>query len=154
MGDELRFRRATEADLPTLVAMLADDIEGKKREIVSDPPDPVYVAAFRAIEASGSVMIVVAELEGKIIGSMQLVTLPGLGGRGAWRMQIEGVRVASHLRGQGYGTQMLRHAIAIAKERGCKRVQLTTHNVRGDAKRLYERLGFVASHVGMKLEVK
>ncbi|MDG4829620.1 hypothetical protein O7627_09930 [Solwaraspora sp. WMMD1047] len=41
--------------------------------------------------------------------------------------------------------------IAQARRRGCGLVQLTTDKSRVDAHRFYERLGFVASHEGMKL---
>lgn len=66
---------------------------------------------------------------------------------------IEGLRVNSDRRGQGIGEWMLKQAIAIAKESGCKLVQLTTNQSRKDAHRFYERLGFVGSHLGMKLTI-
>jgi ribosomal protein S18 acetylase RimI-like enzyme len=46
---------------------------------------------------------------------------------------------------------MLGWAIAEARRRGCALVQLTTDKSRDAAHRCYERLGFVASHEGMKL---
>jgi GNAT superfamily N-acetyltransferase len=45
----------------------------------------------------------------------------------------------------------MRQAIEIARAEGCGLVQLTTDQRRADAHRFYERLGFVASHLGMKL---
>ena len=77
--------------------------------------------------------------------------LPGLSHRGAWRGQIEGVRVAGPLRGSGIGRQMLAAAIELCRARGCLTVQLTTNAARTDAQRFYVSLGFQASHVGMKL---
>ena len=77
--------------------------------------------------------------------------IPGLSRQGAWRMQIEGVRVAREMRGQGIGEKMMAAVIAMARERGCRTVQLTTDKSRQDAHRFYARLGFVASHEGMKL---
>jgi GNAT superfamily N-acetyltransferase len=82
---------------------------------------------------------------------MQLTFIPGLARRGALRAQIEAVRVADGLRGTGLGSAMLRWAIDEARRRGCALVQLTTDKSRGDAHRFYRRLGFVASHEGMKL---
>jgi GNAT superfamily N-acetyltransferase len=61
------------------------------------------------------------------------------------------VRVRRDLRQAGIGTRMMQWAIARARERGCGLVQLTTNRVRADAHRFYERLGFTASHIGMKL---
>jgi len=47
----------------------------------------------------------------------------------------------------------MRHVIALAKERGCALLQLTTNKARDDAQRFYRRLGFTASHEGMKLRL-
>lgn len=71
--------------------------------------------------------------------------------RGGAVAQIEAVRVAAGLRGQGLGAQLLRWAIEEARSRGCWRVQLTTNKLRKDAHRFYKRLGFQDTHEGMKL---
>jgi len=153
-GRSLTFRDATEADLPAIVAMLADDVNGAKREDPSLPLDPGYLDAFAAIEATPNLHLFVAERDGTIIGSFQLYFLPGLSTKGAWRAQIEAVRVASALRGQGFGARMIEWAIARSKAHGAHVLQLTTMNDRADAHRFYERLGFTPSHVGMKLSLK
>ncbi len=145
------MRRATRADLPAVVAMLADDMLGRAREVVSDPVDPRYAAGFDAIEASANDMLAVAEQDGVVVGCLQLSFLPGVSHLGAWRGQVEGVRVAAGLRGSGVGRLMLGWAIDRCRERGCGTVQLTTNAARGDAQRFYVSLGFTASHVGMKL---
>lgn len=147
----MQFRIATAADLPAIVRLLADDHLGAARERYSDPLPESYGQAFEAIQRIGSEVILALDDEGLIIGCLQLMILPGLGQQGKWRAQIEAVRIASHLRGQGLGSQLIRHAIDRAREKGCKLVQLTSDNSRQGAHRLYERLGFKASHVGMKL---
>jgi GNAT superfamily N-acetyltransferase len=63
---------------------------------------------------------------------------------------IEGVRVSSKVRGQGVGSKFLKWAITRAEARGCHLAQLTTNKQRTDARRFYERLGFQATHEGMK----
>ncbi len=145
----LRIRVATEADLPAIIALLADDVNGRAREDATPPLDPGYAAAFAAINADPNQMLVVAEHEDAIVGTMQLSLLPGLSFRGAWRGQIEAVRIASALRGRGLGAAMIEWAVARCRERGCRLVQLTSKRTRTDAHRFYQRLGFVASHVGM-----
>jgi GNAT superfamily N-acetyltransferase len=142
------LRRATEADLPAIVALLADDVLGAAREA---PGDPAYAAAFAAIEADPNQMLAVAEEAGRVLGCLQLTFIPGLSRRGMWRGQIEGVRVAAGQRGTGLGRRMFEWAIAQCRARGCGLVQLTTDKARPDAHRFYESLGFVASHEGMKL---
>ncbi len=147
----LVFRPAVRGDLPAVIAMLADDMLGRTRETVSDPVDPRYIAGFDAIEANPNDMLAVAERDGCVVGCLQLTFLPGVSHLGAWRGQVEGVRVAAHCRGSGIGRQMMAWAIAQCRAKGCTSVQLTTNAARADAQRFYKTLGFEPSHVGMKL---
>lgn len=144
------FRRATSADLPAIVAMLADDPLGAMREDASLPLDPAYAAAFAAIEADPNQYLAVAEVDGRVVGCLQLSFIPGLSRKGQWRGQIESVRVSADQRGSGLGRQMIEWALAECAARGCGSAQLTTDKSRKDAHRFYARLGFVASHEGMK----
>ncbi|SBT36923.1 GNAT family N-acetyltransferase [Micromonospora auratinigra] len=146
---ELIFREAARADLPAIIALLADDVLGKARDFTE--VDEAYEKAFAEITADPRNHLVVAELAGEPVGCMQLTYIPGLGRHGAERSLIESVRVRSDLRGQGVGRAMMHWAIDRARERGCALVQLTTDKTRADAHRFYLGLGFVASHEGMKL---
>jgi ribosomal protein S18 acetylase RimI-like enzyme len=148
---DLTFRRAIAADLPTLVDMLADDVLGQAREKPGEPLAEEYTKGFAAIDADPNQVLLVAEQAGTIAGMLQLTVIPGISHLGSWRGQIEGVRVAATLRGRGIGEALLRHAIALAGDRGCTIVQLTTNKSRADAKRFYEKLGFEPAHEGMKL---
>lgn len=147
----VEFRRARDEDVPLIVAMLADDPIAAGRE--GDPSDEAYLAAFQAIDADPRQELIVAESGGEVVGTMQLTFIPGLSRKGGERALIEAVRVASSMRGQGLGRQMMRWAIDRARERGCRVVQLTTDKGRLDAHRFYGSLGFVDSHVGFKLSV-
>jgi len=147
----ITFRRAQATDLPAIVALLADDVLGQQREDASSPPNPRYVEAFQALDADPNQLQAVATLDGEIVGTLQLTFIPGLARRGAWRGQIEGVRIAAAHRGSGLGQQMFEWAIAQCRAKGCHLVQLTTDKERPDAHRFYERLGFAASHIGYKL---
>jgi GNAT superfamily N-acetyltransferase len=153
LSTEASIRRATEGDLPAIVAMLADDPLGAAREDPSLPLAPGYLAAFAAIAADPNQFLAVAERDGAVIGTMQLSFLPGLSHQGAWRGQIEAVRVAAAARGTGLGQRMIEWAIAQCRARGCNMVQLTTDKSRKDAHRFYDRLGFRASHEGYKLKL-
>ncbi|KGM35777.1 GNAT family N-acetyltransferase [Inquilinus limosus] len=147
---DVTMRPAEAGDLPAILRLLADDPLGKNREAAVEAP---YQAAFAAIAADPNHEMVVAELDGRVVGCFQLSFIPGLSRRGAWRAQIESVRIDSALRGRGAGRAMMEWAIARARSRGCALVQLTTDKRRPDAHRFYARLGFVASHEGMKLEL-
>ena len=149
----LAFRPAEQDDLPDIVRLLVDDPLGATREVYSDPPDPAYLSAFRDIDGDQNNELVVAVLEGRVVGVLQLTYIPYLTYRGSWRAQIEGIRVASGLRQRGIGSAMLRWAIERSREHGCVLVQLTTDKTRPGALPFYEQLGFVASHHGMKLKL-
>ena len=147
---EVVVRRAARADVPAILALLADDDLGKLREV---PDDPAYERAFDAIESDSNQFLAVAERGGAIAGCFQLTFIPGLSRRGQWRGQIEAVRVRRDLRGLGLGRQMMDWAIKLCRDRGCGLVQLTTDKQRTAAHRFYESLGFVPSHEGMKLRL-
>lgn len=143
-------RVATMADLPAIVALLADDVNGAGREDASLPLDAGYLAAFEAIAADPNQELIVAELGGRIVGTLQLSYLPGLSFKGAWRGQIEAVRIASELRGQGLGGALVDWAVERCRARNCRMVQLTSKLTRADAHRFYEKRGWEKSHAGFK----
>lgn len=149
----MEFRNATASDLNQIVRLLVDDELGATRERNEDPIPQQYLDAFSAIEAQGGNSIIVAVDQDHVIGCLQLTIIPGIARLGMTRAQIEGVRVDRRYRGQRVGEALFNYAIQLAKENGCGMVQLTTDKSRQDAHRFYERLGFVASHDGMKLHL-
>ncbi|KQX77877.1 MULTISPECIES: GNAT family N-acetyltransferase [Streptomyces] len=146
---DLEIRPAVLTDIPAVVAMLADDPLGARRESPDDLSP--YEAAFRRLTDDPNQRIVVAVREERVVGTLQLTVVPGLSRRGATRSIIEGVRVHSDERGSGLGTQLIQWAVDESRRQSCRLVQLTSDTTRTDAHRFYERLGFAASHVGFKL---
>ncbi|NNF27641.1 MAG: GNAT family N-acetyltransferase [Gemmatimonadetes bacterium] len=134
--------------------MLADDPLGSRREQALDPVPTPYLEAFRAIDGDANQRLVVAILEGRPAGMMQVTFIPSLTYKGRWRAQLEGVRVRSDLRGGGLGRAMMEEAVALARSRACHVLQLTTDKKRPGAIAFYEGLGFEASHEGMKLHLR
>ena len=145
------IRRARRDDVAPIVAMLADDALGRARERIEDPLPQCYFRAFESVENDPNIQLVVAEEGDAVVGCLQLCILPGLSSQGASRALIEDVRVATHCRSRGIGEQLVQWAVAQARARECKLVELLTHNSRVDAQRFYKRLGFSPSHVGMTL---
>jgi GNAT superfamily N-acetyltransferase len=144
----VEIRRAVAADVPAIVSMLADDPLGASRE---RPGDPSYAAAFAEIDADPRQVLAVAVAGDEVVGTLQLTFIPGLSRLGSTRALIEAVRVRTDQRGGGLGGDLIRWAVETARTRGAALVQLTTDASRKDAHRFYERLGFEATHVGMKL---
>jgi GNAT superfamily N-acetyltransferase len=148
------LRRARADDLPAIVGLIAADQLGATRDGVQTAEDLAgYQRAFRAIDGDPAHVLVVAESGHEVVATMQLSFIPGLARRGALRAQIEAVRVHEAFRSHGLGAAIITWAIDEARARGCALVQLTTDKSRTDAHRFYERLGFVASHEGMKLSL-
>jgi len=145
------LREARREDVPEIVALLADDAIGAGRE---GPADDAYYAAFELIAADERNQVLVAEADGRIVGTLQLTMIPGLSRHGMLRGQIEGVPVSSASRGQGLGRVMIERAIEVARGQGCGLVQLTSDKRRPDAVRFYQSLGFTASHEGLKLPLR
>ena len=167
----LRFRPAVRDDVPTLVALLADDELGARRERFADPLPASYYDAFEALDRDphNELVVAVVSREGKqggqtevgavrseelVVGMLQVTFIPYLTYQGGWRALIEGVRVAASHRGRGIGRRLFEWAIDRARHRGCHVVQLTTDKRRPDALRFYESLGFAATHEGMKLHLE
>lgn len=147
------FRKSGKEDLPSIVEMLANDALGQKRENYSNPLPNTYYAAFENINNDPNQELIVVEADGEIIGTMQLSFIQYLTYQGGVRAQIEAVRVREDQRGKGLGEEMFRWAIDRARERGAHLLQLTTDKKRPDALRFYEKLGFRASHEGMKMHL-
>lgn len=149
----LTIRRAEPADLPAIVAMLADDMLGQARETADTAPSAGYVSAFEQISADPNQYLAVMEDGDEMVGTLQLTFIAGLSRRGALRGQIEAVRIAGSRRGERLGEKLLEWAVDECRARGCAIVQLTTDRRRSDAHRFYDRLGFEPTHIGYKLNL-
>ncbi|AIQ53246.1 GNAT family N-acetyltransferase [Paenibacillus sp. FSL R7-0331] len=149
----VHFRIATLDDLSAMVQMLADDELGRTRERYESPLPESYFRAFHAIDTDPNNELIVACLDDRAVGVLQLTFTPHLTHQGSWRATIEGVRTASSVRGKGIGSKLVLRAVERAEERGCHLIQLTTDTARGDALRFYERLGFKATHTGLKMKL-
>jgi hypothetical protein len=88
-GTPVELRRATAADLPALVGLLADDPLGAAREFADGDLSP-YRRAFGLLDADPAHLLVAAVDGDTVVGTLQLTFLPGLARRGALRAQIEG----------------------------------------------------------------
>ena len=149
---DLVIRRATAADVSAIVAMIADDQLGATRESLDDLTP--YLTAFEQIDADPNQLLMVADRNNEVIGTLQLTIIPGLSRRGSTRGLIEAVRVATTARGAGLGTTLVQWAIEESRTRGCTLVQLTSDKTRTEAHRFYDRLGFTNSHEGFKLKLQ
>lgn len=148
---DLIFRQAQHSDLRDIARLLADDLLGASRD--GDQYLDSYAEALTAVQAQTGNSIIVATLDERIVGMLQLTLIPGLSRGGMLRAQVESVRVAAEHRGRGIGRILFEYAIQQARDAGAGLLQLTTDKRRADAVRFYESLGFSACHEGMKLNL-
>ena len=149
--NNLRHRKATLDDLPTIVALLLDDVLGQNREANAKKLDQRYIDAFSRIDIDPNQYLMVVTSNDEIVGTCHLTLIPSLTLIGSTRLQIEAVRISANHRGQKVGEWMMREVFKFAALKGASIVQLTTNKKRTLAKSFYERLGFEASHDGMKM---
>ncbi|GMU01599.1 GNAT family N-acetyltransferase [Corallococcus caeni] len=146
----ITFRHAQATDLPTILKLLADDAIAQSRTGNTEDISPSVRAAFDELHADPNNELIVGEQDGEVVATLQLTYIPGLSRGGMRRALVEAVRVRSDLRGQRIGEALMVDAMERARARGCGLMQLTTDKRRHEAHRFYARLGFVASHEGMK----
>jgi len=149
--NQLKMRPAEREDIESIVRLLADDAIGATRENVENL-DP-YFRAFEEVSKDANQLLVVAELEGEVVGTMHMTMIPGLSHHGSTRGLVESVRIDSSRRGGGLGRELMRWAIAEFQRRGCKVIQLTSMLPRTDAHRFYLSLGFEQTHLGFSMKL-
>jgi GNAT superfamily N-acetyltransferase len=145
-------RRATASDLPRLVELLQQLSLEEPRESPDEPLD-AYRRTFARIDADPNQQLLVAESEGRVVGTLVVVVIANLSHRGQPWAVVENVVVDAAVRGRGVGEALLREAEAIARAAGCFKLSLTSNKRRDDAHRFYGRLGFQATHEGFRLEL-
>ena len=148
------IREARSSDVAALVAIFAADELGGHGDTTAPEIFGKYLRAFERIASSPDQTLYVAERDGQVVGTFQTMVVTSLIGRGSSSMIIEAVQMRGDMRGQGIGAQMIEFAIAEAKRRGLRLVQLTSNASRTDAHRFYGRLGFKQSHLGFKMALK
>ena len=93
MSEGILLRNARRDDLPSIVRLLADDDLGSQREKYEEPLPQSYYAAFEQISADPNHQLIIAESDGKLIGTLHLMFLPSVSFQGGLRAQIESLRV-------------------------------------------------------------
>ena len=148
---DVTIRPAERRDVPGIVHLYSsDDLHGSEERGSRDVSEG-YLRAFEEIANDPNNGVYVAELGGVVVGTCQLTFIRQLSYGGCLVAQVESVYVDANVRSRGVGQRLLDHSISLARARGALRVQLTSNDKRDRAHRFYERLGFRATHRGMKL---
>ena len=150
---EYEFRTAVQADLSSIVRLLANDVLGAERERLDTHSEQRYQDAFEAIESDKNNLLLVAAEGERLVAVCQVTMIPGLTHQAATRGQIEGVRVASSHRGKGLGRRLMEYAFRVCESNNCRLIQLTSDLRRGDAIEFYRNIGFKYTHAGLKMHL-
>lgn len=142
------IRAATEADIPRILELYDNDLALTPE---SRNPNPAgYKQVFAQIRASGQELLV-AEADGKVVGTMVLFIVPNLSHGGLPWAGVENVVVDSSCRRAGIGRLLMYYAASQAKKSGCYKIQLISDNRRKEAHKFYRMLGYEASGQGFRL---
>jgi ribosomal protein S18 acetylase RimI-like enzyme len=131
MGADIEVVREVTEELVASITRLLPQLSRS-----SVPPDR---RVLRELVTWPGNRLLVARIDGQIVGSLTLVVFPIPTGRRAW---IEDVVVDEAARGQGVGAALTLEAVRLARADGVRTVDLTSRPSRPAAIRLYERLGF------------
>jgi GNAT superfamily N-acetyltransferase len=141
-------RTATEADIPRILELY--------RQLAMNPEELEYLKGepefgremFREMADLKGYHLLVAEVDGEVVGTTVLVILPGLAhGISHWGV-LEFMVVDEACRSQGIGRALTDHAAKLAQEAGCYKIMLGSNKKRTDAHRFYRSAGYEATHEG------
>jgi GNAT superfamily N-acetyltransferase len=134
----LVMRKATEADLPGVLALYAEP--GLDDEPVLSLERAQVL--FRRMSAYPAYAVHVATQDGAIVGTFALLIMDNLAHLGAPSAVVEDVVVAASARSRGIGTAMMRYAMDEARRHGCYKLTLSSNLKRERAHAFYDALGF------------
>ncbi len=94
---------------------------------------------FKKIDSNSDYLIVVAEIDGKVVGSTTLLIEQKFIHNGGLVGHIEDVVVDKNFQGQKIGEKIMKYLLEIAKKQGCYKTILDCTE---EVKPFYEKLGF------------
>jgi GNAT superfamily N-acetyltransferase len=149
MSAPVAIRPANRGDLAQILRLFSlDDVTASANRVSLAEQ---HHAAFDEIAADPNNHVFVADLDARVVGTFQLTFIRQLTYGGCLVAQVESVFVDPAVRSRGVGRSMMEFARAEAERRGALRLQLTSNVQRERAHQFYERLGYRATHKGMKL---
>lgn len=135
---QLVIREATEADLPAVLNLYTAAGIGDEDHFTEEEAK----AQFAVFKKYPSFRIFVAELEGIIAGTYELLIMNNMAKRGKKSAIVEDVAVDPTCQGKGIGRAMMQHAMSEAHTAGCYKLALSSNLKREAAHQFYEALDF------------
>ena len=138
---QVLIRQATVDDLPDILSLYAQpDMDNNKvislenaKELFDQfsqyPNYHLYVACY-------------PNADNKVVGTFALLVLHNIGHQGSPSAIVEDVVVSSSHQSQTIGSEMMTHAMVLARQAGCYKLALSSNQKRQRAHTFYESLGF------------
>jgi len=148
---KLAVRTTTETDLPRLLELL-DQIDDSMYPQRDDAGQASRLSVFRRIAADSNQHLLVAEADGRIVGTVHLIVVPHFSRTCKPSGLLESMVVDEAYRRKGVGAALLREVQRLALAAGCYKLALSSNLARRGAHRFYSRLGWKRTHYGFSLE--
>jgi GNAT superfamily N-acetyltransferase len=145
---ELTVRAARHGDLDALLSLYGE-LAGS-REAAAPAGRSESEAVVGRILADDSRHLVVASIDGEVVGSADMLLVPNLTHHGKPWAIVENVIVAPGRRRTGVGRRVMEHLLGVAAAAGCYKVQLLSDERRTEAHGFYRSLGFREAAKGFK----
>jgi GNAT superfamily N-acetyltransferase len=143
MNEAPRIRPAEEKDVPRIVELYRElTITDSQIEHSRNPSLADYQRVFAEIRSDPRQKLFVAEVQGEVVGTIELLIVPNLSHNGTPFAFLENLIVTEKHRKRGLGRMLLEHVVQLAKESGCHMVELCSDARRKEAHKLYGSMGF------------
>jgi GNAT superfamily N-acetyltransferase len=144
----VRVREARAGDLAALVRLYKQLAEDRTESLPAGPD--TAAAALGAIEAQAGRTLLVATVDGAVVGTADVMVMANLTHRGSPWAMIENVVVDEASRRSGIGRALMEEVIRRCDADGCYKIQLLSREHRRGAHVFYERLGFERAAIGLR----
>jgi len=147
---DLSIRTAEEADLPKILAVYSSAGLERRGSLELEEAQ----ALFRRMISYPFYKVYVAESEGQVLGSFELLIMDNLANGGLPSGLVEDVAVAREAQGRGIGKAMMLFAMEECRREGCYKLALSSNQIRVEAHGFYEALGFTRHGFSFRVELE
>jgi GNAT superfamily N-acetyltransferase len=149
---DINIREARKDDLARLVELMeAMTITTSTVEVGGASSLADYEKVFEQIDRDPNHHLIVAELDGQVVGSADLMIVPNLSHRGLPWAVMENVIVDESMRRKGIASAIVEYLVNLARESGCYKIGLSSSKKRPAAHSMYESLGFKQYGLGYRI---
>ena len=149
---KVRIREAVKSDLPAIIELMEGlTITTSKVESTGASTLDEYENVFEEINRDPRHKLFVAEVDGRVVGSADLLIVPNLSHRALPWAIIENVIVDETMRRKGVARELVTHLIETARQNRCYKVGLSSNKKRTAAHRFYKSLGFDQYGLGFRI---